>query len=61
MLQTASGEQAPVLGEADIVIILGWKTIKVTVFASPISNEFLIGLTLTMAHKFLIDVEGNMI
>ena len=61
VLQTASGKKVPVRGEADIVIALGRKTIRATVFVLPIADEFILGLDFLRVHKFIIDMQRNVI
>ena len=61
VLKTASGEKVPARGEADIAIALGRKTIRVTVFVAPIADEFILGLDFMRVHKFIIDVQRNVI
>jgi hypothetical protein len=55
-LQTVLGEALPILKEAFLTLILGRRPLKIWVFVTHITNEFILGLDVLRAYDASVDI-----
>jgi hypothetical protein len=56
MLQTVSGEALPILKEVFLTLSLGRRPLKIWVFVTNITNEFVLGLDILCAYDASVDL-----
>jgi hypothetical protein len=56
MLQTVSGESLPILKEVLLTLILGRRPLRMRVFITNITNEFILGLDILCTYDASVDL-----
>jgi hypothetical protein len=55
-LQTVSGEALPILKEVFLTLTLGQRPLKIWIFITNITNEFILGLDILHAYDTSVDL-----
>ena len=61
VLQTASGENLPVLKEALVKLTLGRRALRIWVFVAEVTDEFILGLDVLRAYNASVDPGCNLL
>jgi hypothetical protein len=61
VLQTASGETIPVLKEALVELSLGRRALRIWVFVTEVTDEFILGLDVLRAYDASVDLGRHLL